>query len=585
MSSKPSEPEPNDAGRSARPRRYEGVRLGRYELLSHIATGGMGVVYRARDTESGREVALKILAPEVAAAKPAILERFIREARSAAKLRHENIVTLYEFDEDRGTYYLAMELVEGKDLHDYISRKGKLSARRALKILVQAARALDHAHQVGIVHRDIKPANFLISRRDGHLVVKLTDLGLAREASDEEFRVTREGSTVGSIDYMAPEQARDSGSADIRSDLYALGCTLYHMLAGQPPFPDGGLTERLFKHIEAEPPDVRQFNPGVTPELLRALRRLLAKKPEDRYQTPAELLEDLARGDEGQPPARDAEEETDDVQTGPVPASPSSATVPSAGTGSGRRSGSSGSTDSTRSTSPAERPSARATPPPERPAATPGMIPSLSPEQKRAAAGQFERASQVLAESNYDYAIQLLLSCCKLDPCHLPYRQVLRQTEKRKYHDNQRGELLAWLRTLPARARLRAARRAGDYVRVLSCGEDLLLHNPWDVTTQLAMATAADSLGLLDLAGWLLEEARQKDRDNAQVNRALARLEEKRGNLSEAVTLWELVRKADPADGEAFQKIHDLAANDTIQRGRYLENLRGTKVPTRRARE
>jgi serine/threonine protein kinase len=589
MSSKPSSPEPNDAGR--------GVRIGPYEILAHIASGGMGAVYRARHTHLGREVALKVLAPEVVATKPNVLERFRREAKAVSKLSHENIVTLFEFDQDRGTYYLAMELVEGvdlqghlcNDLHDYISRRGKLSARRARKILIQAAHALEHAHAMGIVHRDIKPANFLLARRDGHMLVKLTDLGLAREASDEEFRVTREGSTVGSIDYMSPEQARDSGAADIRSDLYSLGCTLFHMLAGQPPFPEGGLTERLFKHIEAEPPDVRDFNPGVTPDLLRALRRLMAKKPEDRYQTPTELLEDLARGDQEEPPARDADEETEPVQEGPLPGPPSSTTVPTAGppaalTPPRRRSGSSGSADSARTTPP--RPTARPTPPPpEQPAPTPGLIPALSPEQQRAAAGQFARASQVLGEDNFDYAIQLLLSSCRLDPCNLAYRQKLRQTEKRKYHDNQRGEVLAWLRTLPTRARLRAARRAGDHLRVLNRGEDVLLHNPWDVPTQLAMSTAAEGLGLTDLAAWLLEEARQQDKHNAQVNRALARLEEKRGNLGDAVELWELVRKADPADAEAFQKINDLAAKDTIQRGRYLENLRGTKVPTRRSRE
>src|SRR5262249_47668081 len=150
----------------------------------------------------------------------------------------------------------------------------------------------------------------------------------------------------------------------------------------------------------------------------------------------------------------------------------------------------------------------------------------------------------VIAEGHYDYGIRLLLSCCKLDPCDLPYRRALRQAEKQKYHDNQHGVFLAWLRTLPARARPRGARRSGGHVRALSGGEEVLQHNPWCVATQLAMAAAAEALGLLDLARWLLEEARQKDRDHVAVNRALARLEEKRGNLSEAVALWERVRKA-----------------------------------------
>jgi serine/threonine-protein kinase len=268
------------------------VRIGKYEVISHIATGGMGAVYKARDVELRREVALKILPPELAA-KPALLERFKREAIHAARLRHENIVTIFECGEVGGTHFLALEFVEGIDLCEYIDRKGKLDPEEARIITLQAARALDHAHHQGIVHRDIKPSNFLLSRPKGGLLVKMTDFGLARVAGDEDFRVTRAGTTVGTIDYISPEQARDSALADIRSDLYSLGCTLFHMLAGQAPFADGGLTERLYKHIEEPPPNVLEFNPRVSPELRAILYKLLAKKPEDRYQTPAELLDDL----------------------------------------------------------------------------------------------------------------------------------------------------------------------------------------------------------------------------------------------------------------------------------------------------
>jgi len=268
------------------------VRIGKYEVISHIATGGMGAVYKARDVELRREVALKILPPELAA-KPALLERFKREARHAARLRHENIVTLFECGEVGGTHYLALEFVQGIDLGDYIDRKGKLDPEEARIITLQAARALDHAHHQGIIHRDIKPSNFLLSRPKGGLLVKMTDFGLARVAGDEDFRVTRAGTTVGTIDYISPEQARDSALADIRSDLYSLGCTLFHMLAGRAPFADGGLTERLYKHIEEPPPNVLDFNPRVSPELCAVLYKLLAKKQEDRYQTPAELLDDL----------------------------------------------------------------------------------------------------------------------------------------------------------------------------------------------------------------------------------------------------------------------------------------------------
>jgi serine/threonine-protein kinase len=268
------------------------IRIGKYEVLAHIASGGMGAVYRARDTESNREVALKVLSPEMAA-KPAMLERFRREARHASKLRHENIVTIYEFGEAGGTCYLAMEYIDGVDLHEYSERKGPLDPEEARAIMVQACRALAHAHGQTIVHRDVKPSNFLITRQNGRPVVKMTDLGLARETASEEFRVTRAGTTVGTLDYMAPEQARDSGAADVRSDLYSLGCTWYHLLAGQPPFPQGGLAERLYKILNEEPADVRKFNPRVSAATAAVLERLLAKDPDERHQTPAELLADL----------------------------------------------------------------------------------------------------------------------------------------------------------------------------------------------------------------------------------------------------------------------------------------------------
>src|SRR5262249_7687406 len=159
----------------------------------------------------------------------------------------------------------------------WISSQGQLDPEEARQILMQAALALEHAYEQGVVHRDIKPSNFLLARKRDRLVVKLTDFGLARQASDDAFRVTRPGTTVGTVDYLAPEQARDSRAADTRSDLYSLGCTFYHMLAGRAPFPEGSLTERLYRHIEEEPQDVRAFNPKVPDFLWDVLRRLLAK--------------------------------------------------------------------------------------------------------------------------------------------------------------------------------------------------------------------------------------------------------------------------------------------------------------------
>ncbi len=269
-----------------------GERLGKYKVLAHIATGGMGTVYKASDEELGRLVALKVLDTSLAD-KPNTLERFRREARHAARLSHKNIVTLYEYRYENGRHFLALEYVDGIDLYDYIERKGRLAPEESRRILIQAVKALDHAYKQGITHRDIKPSNFLLTRDHDRMRVKLTDLGLARRADEEDFRITRAGSTVGTIDYLAPEQARDSAAADIRSDIYSLGCTLYHMLTGNPPFSEGGLGERILKHLQDDPPDVRQFNAKVSEELWTLLQRMLAKKAEDRFQTPAELLKVL----------------------------------------------------------------------------------------------------------------------------------------------------------------------------------------------------------------------------------------------------------------------------------------------------
>jgi len=196
------------------------------------------------------------------------------------------------------------------------------------------------------------------------------------------------------------------------------------------------------------------------------------------------------------------------------------------------------------------------------------ILPPPSPEHRRIAAGQFERANQVIATGNYDYGIQLLLTCCKLDPANLIYRQALRQTEKTKYKNNRRGSRLALLTTSAAKAKIKAAKRARDYLRMLQHGEEVLARNPWDTGAQLDMAAAADALGLLDLAIWILEQARHKDPRDVTVNRTLARLCEKGGHFNQAINLWELVRVAAPKDLEAASKAKDLAASDTIARTR-----------------
>lgn len=197
------------------------------------------------------------------------------------------------------------------------------------------------------------------------------------------------------------------------------------------------------------------------------------------------------------------------------------------------------------------------------------VLPPPSPEQRRVAVGQFERAQQVTAKGDFDYGIQLLLTCCKLDPANLTYRKYLRQVEKSKYKNNMHGSRLALLTNSAAKAKLQAAKHSRDYLKVLELGEDILTRNPWDTGAQSNMAEAADALGLLDVGVWLLEQARQKDPKDVNVNRSLARLYEKRGNFKQAIQLWELVRQLMPTDLEAQHKAKDLAACDTIARGQY----------------
>jgi hypothetical protein len=524
------------------PRRYHCI--GKYQVLAHIAAGGMGVVYKAVHQETGQEVALKILSPTLAS-RPSSVERFRREARHGARLRHDNIVAVYEFGEANGTWFLAQEFVEGVDLLELIRREEKLDPDEAIPLMLQAARGLDWLHQNQIVHRDIKPSNFLITEVFGRKVLKLTDLGVARETADEEFRITQAGSTVGTIDYMAPEQARDSGLADIRSDIYSLGCTFYHMLAGHPPFPDGGLSERLFQHLEAEPPDIRQFNPKVSLSLLMVLRRMLAKSPDDRYQTPADLIRELTRltGAPVPEPAVSAE----------APGRPAPAAVQA-------------DAEDDEEESAAERPTADG---PARP-----RVPELSPEQRRVAVRQYERAIQVLEKGNFDYGTHLLLSCCKLDPANLVYRQTLRRFNKAALPTRPRRGPLDWVKWLLRHVKLRAARHSGNYLKVLDYGEEILLDNPLNRNISLAMAAGADGLGLTNLAIWLLEQVWQKDANTPALNCALARLYEKRGNYMQASILWELVLQAQPQNAEAQQKLKELAAQDTIARGRYQPTVR-----------
>jgi serine/threonine protein kinase len=535
-----------------------GFRLDKYEVIRHIASGGMGAVYQARDLDLGRIVALKVLPAELASARPQVVERFRREARHAARLSHKNIVTLYAWGQDQNLYYLALEFVEGIDLSAYIQRKGQLTPEESRRILIHAVKALEHAHAHGVIHRDIKPSNFLLSNQRGRSSVKLTDFGLARVDNDDDYRVTRAGSTVGTLDYMSPEQARDSFATDIRSDIYSLGCTAYHMLAGRPPFAEGGLGERLYKHLEVPPPDIRDFNPNVSQGLWEVLQRMLAKRPEDRYQTPTELLTVLRKIHAEVSAEQAAAAAPSSAEAVPPPSSSSEQIVTSE----------SSEPEAPESPEP-PAPAADAAPEDAAPTVADASSLSISAEQVKAAAGQYQRARQVLVEGgNEDYARQLLLACLKLDPSHLHARKVLRQISQ-KGGGSFLGRWVGSLSNLANRGKVKAARASGDHRKVLEYGEDVLARRPDDVSAVLDMAASAQALALTDLAVWLLEQGRDQSPDNTALARALALLYEERGQLKQAIALWEKVSKAEPDDHEAKRKINALAVNDHISKARY----------------
>ncbi|MBN2577812.1 MAG: serine/threonine protein kinase [Pirellulales bacterium] len=268
-----------------------GDHLGHFELIEYVGGGGMGRVFRATDTRLARTVALKILPPDQAA-DPETLQRFQNEAQSAARLDHDNIARVHYVGEDRGIHFIAFEFVEGVNLRVLMERKGVLPLGEAVIYVLQVAEALSHADSRQVVHRDIKPSNVLITP-EGR--VKLIDMGLARlrQLDPDAAELTASGVTLGTFDYISPEQARDPRNADIRSDIYSLGCTFFFMLTGRPPFPQGTVLQKLLQHQSEQPPEVRQFRPDLPEEIAPVLRRMLAKDPQDRYRHPAELVADL----------------------------------------------------------------------------------------------------------------------------------------------------------------------------------------------------------------------------------------------------------------------------------------------------
>lgn len=265
------------------------VVLGDYLIGKKIGAGAMGAVYRARHQTTGREVALKVLRMRLTKNK-LFLRRFKREGQLMARLKHPGFVRCLDIGKDRGRYFLAMQLVEGRNLGDWLHEVGALSVGDAVHIFLDVARALRYAHQHGLIHRDIKPDNVLIDNRGR---VRIADLGLARAMLEDEASGATTEHGAGTPVYMAPEQARNARDADPRSDLYALGCMLHHMLTGKLPFPGESSFDVILAKVNGQYVSARKLNSAVPEQLEEILLRLLAPHPDDRYQSSSELVDDV----------------------------------------------------------------------------------------------------------------------------------------------------------------------------------------------------------------------------------------------------------------------------------------------------
>ncbi|MBM4070223.1 MAG: serine/threonine protein kinase [Planctomycetes bacterium] len=268
----------------------KGRTLAHYELLEPIGVGGMAAVLQARDQQLDRLVALKILPPEMAG-DPENIRRFHQEARAAAKLDHENIARVFFCGEDQDLHFIAFEFVEGDNLRMILERRGRLPVGEAVRYVLQIATGLEHAASRSVVHRDIKPSNIIITPTGR---AKLVDMGLARSQTPQDDKaLTQSGVTLGTFDYISPEQALEPREADVRSDIYSLGCTFYHMLTGQPPVPGGTAAKKLHHHQHVDPLDPRQLNPEIPDDVAAILARMMAKDPNHRYQQPVQLIQHL----------------------------------------------------------------------------------------------------------------------------------------------------------------------------------------------------------------------------------------------------------------------------------------------------
>jgi len=266
--------------------------VGGFELIQKLGQGGMGAVFKARQPLLNRSIALKVMAPHLSA-NPAFVKRFIREACAAASLTHPNVVQVHTAGEDGGRYYIAMEFVEGESLQQRLKRAGAMAPAEAVAITLCVAEALDYAwKKAKLIHRDIKPDNIFLSTAGE---VKLGDLGLAKNVGDDTAHVTATGVMMGTPHYMSPEQAQAEKALDFRSDMYSLGCTLFHMLAGRRPYTGDSALSVAMKHVNEATPSITQACPNCPHLLAKVVTRMMAKKPEERYASYEDLLAELKK--------------------------------------------------------------------------------------------------------------------------------------------------------------------------------------------------------------------------------------------------------------------------------------------------
>jgi serine/threonine protein kinase len=261
--------------------KYKGFFLGKYKLLRRIGSGGMSTVYLAEHMLMHRQRAIKVL-PRKRVNDSSYLARFHLEAQATAQLDHPNIVRCYDVDNEEDTHYIVMEYIEGKDLNTIVKQEGPLPLELACNYIAQAAEGLQHAHQNGLIHRDVKPANLLVDKKG---LLKILDLGLALFSDNERASLTVEHNenVLGTADYLAPEQAVNSHKIDHRADIYGLGCSLYFVLTGHPPFPDGTLAQRIAKHQSQMPEDIRKERPDCPRDLADICVKMMQKRAEKRY--------------------------------------------------------------------------------------------------------------------------------------------------------------------------------------------------------------------------------------------------------------------------------------------------------------